>query len=886
MNCSLPSATRLLVAAIIFSLGCAIGARPAPAAVSATGGSGVWDVQSAESKRPGRLELGFASNYSRLALYDGLDTRLNGLQGNALAAFGLPGGFEISGSLPLYGFHTSRGDASAFDANFNTRIGDVAARLRWTGPLGMPGMRWGLEGEATLPTGDDATVTYPTRGALKPFTSGNEAYTGRAMLTFDMMRSGAGVPLRLHANAAFTQQRDESSYRSPYASLPLDLPAPIRAKDNDRLTIAAAAEFDLPRVTLFGEVLTDQFVHDRTSMRGQENRLAVTPGFNFWLPGGVALTGAYTLSLSKDDAATAFDPDRTFANHEWKVGISLGTVYRGARARAEDEAAAATVTMPAPSSDSPTATPMAPRTARLAAESASAAPTDSASKAKAAETKVILERRPIQEAPAKAVAPKPAASEAAADEPETAEATEVRSVVSAPPAAPAPAPAAMAPARPAAKAVARLIDSDGDGIPDAQDACPLMAEDWDGFQDYDGCPDLDNDQDGIPDIRDACPNDPETFNGYYDFDGCPDELPSQREARSAVAPAEGKTSEAPGRAPVAAPVAKAVSTPVAPASPKQAAPAPAAALPPVPVAMTPVTTPAPAATLPTIPAAQPTPTVARPAATVMPPAGPAPVRDAETLAMLEAERRRADQLEERLRTLELRQDQSALLAGSRPMAIAGQPGVAGPTGISPSSSELRERVTRLEAGREADLSRTPEMSVPVPASGQAAARVDTSSARLLREMRAMRASMDSLREANSRADVMAPEPEADPAVSWLEMEFPLGRARVFSDVVFESGSSRLTSSASQSLIALASALQQVPDARVRVVGHTDNVGLASANLELSKGRAQSVANAMLTLGASSDQLIVEGRGESSPIASNRTAAGREQNRRVEFVRVQ
>lgn len=885
MNCSLPSATRLFVAAIIFSLGSAIGARPAPAAVSATGGSGVWDVQSAESKRPGRLELGFASNYSRLALYDGLDTRLNGLQGNALAAFGLPGGFEISGSLPLYGFHTSRGDASAFDANFNTRIGDVAARLRWTGPLGMPGMRWGLEGEATLPTGDDATVTYPTRGALKPFTSGNEAYTGRAMLTLDMMRSGAGVPLRLHANAAFTQQRDESSYRSPYASLPLDLPAPLRAKDNDRLTIAAAAELDLPRVTLFGEVLTDQFVYDRTSLRGQENRLAVTPGFNFWLPGGVALTGAYTLSLSKDDAATTFDPDRTFANHEWKVGISLGTVYRGARARAEDDAAAAMVVTPAPSTASPAVTPMAPKPEKLAVQQSSSVPTDSATTAKAAETKVILERRPIQEAPAKAVAPKPAATEEQTDASETAEVTVVRSVATAAPAVPAP--AAMVPARPAPKAAARYLDSDGDGIPDAQDACPLMAEDWDGFQDYDGCPDLDNDQDGIPDIRDACPNDPETYNGYYDFDGCPDELPSQREARSAVAPAEGRTSEAPGRAPVAAPVAKAIVTPVAPA-PKQAAPAPAAvlpALPPAPVVTAPVTAPAPAATLPTIPAAQPAAAIARPSAVAMAPSSAEPVRDTETLAMLEAERRRADRLEERLRTLELRQDQSALLAGSRPMAISGQPGVAAPTGISPSSAELRERVTRLEAGREADLSMTSDPSAPVPASAPAPARVDTTSLRLLREMREVRASMDSLRESNARPEVVAPESDADPAVSWLEMEFPLGRARVFSDVVFESGSSRLTSSASQSLIALASALQRVPEARVRVVGHTDNVGLASANLELSKGRAQSVANAMLTLGARSEQLIVEGRGESSPVASNRTAAGREQNRRVEFVRV-
>jgi OOP family OmpA-OmpF porin len=67
-------------------------------------------------------------------------------------------------------------------------------------------------------------------------------------------------------------------------------------------------------------------------------------------------------------------------------------------------------------------------------------------------------------------------------------------------------------------------DNDGDLIPDKQDKCPDKAEDPDGFQDADGCPDLDNDQDGIPDDHDACPNKPETKNGFKDEDGCPDEV--------------------------------------------------------------------------------------------------------------------------------------------------------------------------------------------------------------------------------------------------------------------------------------------------------------------------------------------------------------------------
>jgi outer membrane protein OmpA-like peptidoglycan-associated protein len=66
-------------------------------------------------------------------------------------------------------------------------------------------------------------------------------------------------------------------------------------------------------------------------------------------------------------------------------------------------------------------------------------------------------------------------------------------------------------------------DTDGDGIPDSRDACPLEPEDKDGYQDNDGCPDYDNDDDGIPDVKDKCPNDPEDPDGFQDADGCPDE---------------------------------------------------------------------------------------------------------------------------------------------------------------------------------------------------------------------------------------------------------------------------------------------------------------------------------------------------------------------------
>jgi outer membrane protein OmpA-like peptidoglycan-associated protein len=65
-------------------------------------------------------------------------------------------------------------------------------------------------------------------------------------------------------------------------------------------------------------------------------------------------------------------------------------------------------------------------------------------------------------------------------------------------------------------------DSDKDGILDDRDRCVEEAEDKDGFQDADGCPELDNDADKIVDAEDKCPNEPEDMDGFEDFNGCPE----------------------------------------------------------------------------------------------------------------------------------------------------------------------------------------------------------------------------------------------------------------------------------------------------------------------------------------------------------------------------
>ncbi|MEZ4294422.1 MAG: thrombospondin type 3 repeat-containing protein [Polyangiaceae bacterium] len=68
----------------------------------------------------------------------------------------------------------------------------------------------------------------------------------------------------------------------------------------------------------------------------------------------------------------------------------------------------------------------------------------------------------------------------------------------------------------------RVHDADGDTIDDDLDQCRQLAEDLDGFEDDDGCPEGDNDQDSVPDQADRCPSQKEDVDGFRDDDGCPD----------------------------------------------------------------------------------------------------------------------------------------------------------------------------------------------------------------------------------------------------------------------------------------------------------------------------------------------------------------------------
>ncbi len=111
-------------------------------------------------------------------------------------------------------------------------------------------------------------------------------------------------------------------------------------------------------------------------------------------------------------------------------------------------------------------------------------------------------------------------------------------------------------------------------------------------------------------------------------------------------------------------------------------------------------------------------------------------------------------------------------------------------------------------------------------------------------------------------------------------------------VLFGSGSAELSKEGKDALREVAGILRHVPDRRFMVAGHTDNLPIDPRavppspfknNLELSTGRALTVAQQLITSGMSPARLVAAGYGEHEPVAQNKTEPGRQENRRIEIV---
>ena len=110
-----------------------------------------------------------------------------------------------------------------------------------------------------------------------------------------------------------------------------------------------------------------------------------------------------------------------------------------------------------------------------------------------------------------------------------------------------------------------------------------------------------------------------------------------------------------------------------------------------------------------------------------------------------------------------------------------------------------------------------------------------------------------------------------------------GMVITLGDVLFSTNKAQLKSGGIRNVQKLADFLNQYPQRKVLVEGYTDSTGSDSLNQALSERRADAVRTALVDAGISSDRVATRGYGEKFPVASNKTAAGRQHNRRVEII---
>ncbi|MBQ0118369.1 MAG: OmpA family protein, partial [Bacteroidales bacterium] len=109
------------------------------------------------------------------------------------------------------------------------------------------------------------------------------------------------------------------------------------------------------------------------------------------------------------------------------------------------------------------------------------------------------------------------------------------------------------------------------------------------------------------------------------------------------------------------------------------------------------------------------------------------------------------------------------------------------------------------------------------------------------------------------------------------------RKIILHDLYFATNSVVILPESEKGLQDLYDLLNENPEVRIRITGHTDSVGSDKDNQKLSEGRANSVRDDMIRRGIDESRIEAEGKGESEPIDTNDTEEGRAKNRRVEFV---
>jgi outer membrane protein OmpA-like peptidoglycan-associated protein len=195
-----------------------------------------------------------------------------------------------------------------------------------------------------------------------------------------------------------------------------------------------------------------------------------------------------------------------------------------------------------------------------------------------------------------------------------------------------------------------------------------------------------------------------------------------------------------------------------------------------------------------------------------------------------------------------------------------------------------------EARRQAELTAAKEAQMTAEAAAAAARAREAAAAAKAKsdaEAAALAAKAEAAKEEAARAQAATAALRAQllqQLNSVLETtDTPRGLVVNMADVLFDFGKYNLRSEAQIKLAKLSGIIQAHPGLNLAIEGYTDNIGTADSNLKLSQQRADAVRNFLIQQGLSADSVTAAGLGESSPVADNSTAAGRQKNRRVEII---
>ncbi len=161
-----------------------------------------------------------------------------------------------------------------------------------------------------------------------------------------------------------------------------------------------------------------------------------------------------------------------------------------------------------------------------------------------------------------------------------------------------------------------------------------------------------------------------------------------------------------------------------------------------------------------------------------------------------------------------------------------------------------------------------------------AARRDAESARRLAEDRLAAAQAS---QAQAAAAAAKAKSLSEQLAALQAKQTDRGMVLTLGDVLFDTGRAELKPGANRTMDDLATFLREHTERTVTVEGHTDSVGSDALNFALSERRAAAVKAQLLTRGIAPERVTTRGFGRANPVAGNDTAAGRQQNRRVEIV---